>query len=320
MSYEYSSHFSDDIQTYISLKCSLGYSRSTYDRILCQFDRFCRENYPDEKTITQELTEHWCCLREGREHENGLHRRILIVRNFAKYLNSIGKQAYIIPDGMTGKDTPFVPYIFTDEEIRLFFEAADTLPSKPCSKNRGLILPVIFRILFCCGLRPQEVLRIRREHMNLLSGTIYIEDSKVHKDRVVAMSDELTVLCARYDSLMQLRSPDRCYFFQHPQGGMYSIRWLQLQSRRCWRQTGISFHQGQHPRNYDWRHNFATRVILGWLDQGKDIYMLLPYLSSYMGHSKMEHTLYYVHLIPGRLSATGKMDWDCIPEVPGNED
>ena len=205
MSYEYKSYFADDIQTYISLRCSLGYSRGTYEKTLRQFDHFCREHYPDEKAITQKVAEHWCCLREGKEHENGLHRRILIVRNFARYLNSIGRQAYVIPDTITEKDAIFVPYIFTDEEIRLFFEAADTMPASPHARNRELILPVIFRMLFCCGLRPQEVLRIRRRHVDLMAGTVYIEDSKIHKDRIVAMSDELTGLCARYDSLMQLR-------------------------------------------------------------------------------------------------------------------
>ena len=59
MSYEYKSCFAYDIQAYISLRCSLGYSRSTYEKTLCQFDRFCRENYPDEKAITQKVTEHW---------------------------------------------------------------------------------------------------------------------------------------------------------------------------------------------------------------------------------------------------------------------
>lgn len=320
MSYQYKSSFANDIQAYISLRCSLGYSRSTYDKTLCQFDRFCRENHPDEKAVTQKVTEHWCCLREGKEHENGLHRRILIVRNFARYLNAMGKPAYVIPDAITGKDVPFVPYIFTDEEIRLFFEAADTLPTNPCARNRELVLPPLFRILFCCGLRPQEVLRIRREHVNLAVGTIYIEDSKVHKDRIIAMSDELTRLCARYNSLMQLRIPDREYFFEHPKGGRYSIQWLQQQSRRCWRETGVSFRHGRFPRTYEWRHNFATRVIIGWLDQGEDIYARLPYLSSYMGHSDFGDTLYYVHLIPEKLSAAGRMDWDCTLEVPYHED
>lgn len=320
MSYEYKSCFADDIRTYISLRCSLGYSRSTYEKTLCQFDRFCREHYPDEKAITQKVAEHWCCLREGKEHENGLHRRILIVRNFARYLNAIGRQAYVIPDTITGKDVIFVPYIFTDEEIRLFFEAADTLPVNPRARNRELILPVIFRMLFCCGLRPQEVLRIRHRHVDLMAGTVYIEDSKIHKDRIVAMSDELTGLCARYESLMQLRLPDREYFFGHPKGGRYSIQWLQQQSRRCWKETGISFRQGKFPRNYEWRHNFATRVIMGWFDQKEDVCALLPYLSSYMGHSNFRDTLYYVHLIPEKLNAAGKMDWECIPEVPNYED
>lgn len=59
---------------------------------------------------------------------------------------------------------------------------------------------------------------------------------------------------------------------------------------------------------------------MGWLEQKEDVYALLPYLSSYMGHSNFRDTLYYVHLVPEKLKAGGKMDWDCIPEVPDYED
>lgn len=35
---------------------------------------------------------------------------------------------------------------------------------------------------------------------------------------------------------------------------------------------------------YDWRHNYATRIIAKWLREKQNISVLLPYLSAYMGH------------------------------------
>ena len=35
--------------------------------------------------------------------------------------------------------------------------------------------------------------------------------------------------------------------------------------------------------------------------EGKDLNAMLPYLSAYMGHSKLSDTYYYIHLAPGLL-------------------
>lgn len=35
-----------------------------------------------------------------------------------------------------------------------------------------------------------------------------------------------------------------------------------------------------------------------WLRDGKDVNTMLPYLMKYMGHSDIESTLYYFHLVP----------------------
>ena len=57
-----------------------------------------------------------------------------------------------------------------------------------------------------------------------------------------------------------------------------------------------------------------------WLEEEKDISLMLPYLSEYMGHTELEDTLYYVHLIPERMTSSGLTEWGCIPEVPKYED
>jgi hypothetical protein len=35
------------------------------------------------------------------------------------------------------------------------------------------------------------------------------------------------------------------------------------------------------------------------MQNGKDLYAMLPYLSSYTGHTKITETFYYIHLVPG---------------------
>jgi len=56
-----------------------------------------------------------------------------------------------------------------------------------------------------------------------------------------------------------------------------------------------------------------------WVEEDRDLYAWLPYLSTYMGHSEFSNTAYYIHLLPERLMKTSAIDWarfsDLIPEV-----
>lgn len=82
---------------------------------------------------------------------------------------------------------------------------------------------------------------------------------------------------------------------------------------------------GGKPRPYDLRHAFASRNIIRWIDSGRDVMELLPYLSTCMGHSELTATLYYVHLLPEKLRRSKGIDWDILTRiygkgVPENED
>lgn len=311
----YTSFLGKSITEYIRFKCSLGYSASTYDEMLRRFDIFCTENYPLSDTVTEQIVNHWI-EKHPSENTNGHIRRMIALKGFLSFLKIQKPDTYTIPEGVIGEYKPYMPYLYSDAELDSFFLAADTMPVHPVAVHREKICPVIFRMLYCCGLRPQEPIKLRRDDVNFTDGTIYIADSKVHKDRIVAMSEELRDLCAKYDELMETFIPGRTHFFQHPDNkNGYDIQWLERTFRLCIRRSGLSFGT-KHPRVYDWRHNFATRVIRKWIRQGDDIAVMLPYLSTYMGHTSLEDTAYYVHLVPEHLEGGQLNQWAFIPEVP----
>ena len=72
-------------------------------------------------------------------------------------------------------------------------------------------------------------------------------------------------------------------------------------------------------RPYDLRHRFASELLQKWIDEGKDLYAMLPYMRTYMGHVRFEDTAYYIHLLPDRLISSSGVDWDAIDSV-GLED
>ena len=76
----------------------------------------------------------------------------------------MGYPAYVPGRDEIGKlHRNFVPYIFSHEEIRAFFEVADTMtcPPKSGAPRRRLIMPVLFRMLYCCGLRVSEATNLK---------------------------------------------------------------------------------------------------------------------------------------------------------------
>ena len=57
-----------------------------------------------------------------------------------------------------------------------------------------------------------------------------------------------------------------------------------------------------------------------WIDEKRDVMVLIPFLSAYMGHVSLEETLYYVHLHPERLKVSPGIDWDMLKEIYATEE
>mgnify|MGYP002626511207 FL=1 len=67
------------------------------------------------------------------------------------------------------------------------------------------------------------------------------------------------------------------------------------------------------------RHTFAVNVLNNWSAQGKDIYVCLPILQRYLGHTRITATEKYLQLVPEAYAQvtdafTGKFG-DVFPEV-----
>jgi hypothetical protein len=45
---------------------------------------------------------------------------------------------------------------------------------------------------------------------------------------------------------------------------------------------------------------------------GKDLYSVMPYLSSYMGHANLTETFYYIHLVPGMLESMSGFKFESV--------
>jgi integrase len=292
-----SGNFKPYIEGLIEQKRSLGYLYDSSARILKRFGDFCKTYYPNETMLTKEVAMHWA-QRRPDEHVNGLMHRITPIRQLAKYMNRLGVNAYIIPPGIPGKLIRYVPHIFTDQELRAFFSEIDRCPVCLSSPARHLVIPVYFRVLYCCGLRLSEARLLKVEDVDLQTGKLVIRQSKGHKDRNVMMSEEVLDLCRIYHSKVSRLFPDRVGFFPNPCGKPYTYHIIDDWFHLFWKKTGITHSSGNPPRVHDFRHTFAVKRLNLWVQEGKDLNACLPYLCMYLGHARLTETDYYLHLVP----------------------
>ena len=121
MTYSYESYFAENIINFIKQKNSVGFSYQYSKKILKNFDSFCMENFPNETQLTKELCLAWA-VKKDTENNNSFNNRLMPIREFARFLNRIGREAYVIPTRFVKKESAHAPYIYSENEIKSIWD------------------------------------------------------------------------------------------------------------------------------------------------------------------------------------------------------
>ena len=292
----YEGPFKDYIKDHLELKQAVGYKYDINVEQLKHFDNFIMEKYPDATNLTKEIVLDWC-RKKSYENQTTQNSRASIIRQFAKYLDSIGVKAYIIPKGFYPTEPQYIPYIFSNKELKVFFGESDKCHYSCESPYRHKIMPILFRMIYVCGLRPSEGRLLKNGNVNLKDGILTIEKSKKDNSRLVPMPDSLTKRCQIYSKAVHSFSSDDDYFFLALDGKPLTAGNLYKNFRKFLWQAGISHGgRGHGPRIYDFRHSFAVHCLKKWVKESKDLAAYLPVLKTYMGHDSFSDTAYYLRL------------------------
>ncbi len=304
------SGFSMHISKYLEWREALGFSRETDGRMLVRFDKYCASSYPAAMELTREIVCGWIDSEKG-----SIPNKSTAIRNFAKYVSACGGDAYELPTtGQRRSTSHFLPYMFTAEELRALFAAIDKVKPSLRHPHLPVILPTMFRLVYSCGLRPNEGRELLRDNIDFETGAIRIVHTKGRKERTVVMSDDMRKYCFKYDEARKLFAGANPYFFPSGNGGVYTERAVAQWIKDCWAAAnpGITASKLPHVRVYDLRHVFATTALTRWILAGANIRAKIAYLRAYMGHDSINETLYYVHLLPETLLSGG--NWDTLPD------
>lgn len=279
------------IDAFIAYKRSLGYVYDTQERYLKHYQHHMEEQYPNLDLPDKASTD--CFLDQYQGQLGGMYNAMAPLREFARYLFQLGcRDAYLVPPKQMPKLYPEPPYFFSEEELSAFFQECDSYYlANPGPRARGIIMPVLFRMLYCCGLRPKEARMLPAENVHLGKKYIDILQSKGPKSRRIYISDELSDHLICYNSRVSAVFPERKYFFPRDIGTPYSAQALSYNFGAIWKKAFPSW-EGKLPRIYDLRHHFAWTTINRWAREGTDVNAMIPYLMRYMGHNCIKHTLY----------------------------
>jgi integrase/recombinase XerD len=284
------------INEYLKMRTSLGFTSEGIKYSLYAFDRFAKTKRHSSITITQELAEEWCGKRPN-ETPKTRSKRSSFLRQFSIYLSNLGIETYI-PSTINFKRNDFTPYIFSDEELQLIFTACDSLTVyDKHGTSKLMILPVLFRMLAGTGLRIGEATALLDKDVNLEQKYLVLRNCKNGKDRIVPISDSLAEVCSQYRKYRDLL-PRHCYYFLIKPNGYacpsnsFSYWWEIILKK-----AGIK-HRGKivGPRIHDLRHSFCVKSMAALAKNGKDLYYILPILSTYIGHGSIAATDRYVRM------------------------
>ena len=167
--------------------------------------------------------------------------------------------------------------------IKKFINAIDT------STFAGLRDYTICLFIIDTGIRPSEVVQLRKEDVNKDSRQVYLrsEITKTRVARTVPISDYVLNKVQKLHKY-ELEEWANPYLFCTSEGEQLSTLSFRHNIRKVALKTGI------HLTPYDFRHIFATTYIRN----GGDAFTL----QRIMGHSKPSMTMVYVNLNPQDLS------------------
>jgi len=230
---------------------------------------------------------------------------------------------------------PYRPYVFSPQQLARFFDSLKQQAAQarqPLTLYRAHCRYTLYHLLYACGLRVSEALRLAPTDYSASQGTLYIGPSKFHKDRLIPIGPKVV---SHLEHLLALRQRlfavpgEPSFFLALPHAQPYRRGWVSAYFRQLLQRLGIyrreSYDQGCYhgtPHLHDLRRAFAVHRLLRWYRQPVDLDAKLPLLATYMGHGYFGHTKIYLTLTQQLLVQAGQrfashfdhLDW--VPDDP----
>ena len=256
--------------------------------------------------ITVDLALEWSQQSPGVQRATWA-RKLSMVRQFARWMSVTDPRHQVPPPRLLDvRHRRNTPHIYADEDIaRLVAEAGKI---KSHTGMKALALQTLIGLLAATGLRPGEAAALKNGDVDLQAGVLVIRESKFGKSRQVPIHPSTITALKHYArERNRIFGDASCSHFLLWEGGsrldLGIVRqWFCKISRACGLRKRVEGHGcGRGPRLQDLRHTFATRRLVEWYKGGSDVANQMPKLATYLGHSSVSCTYWYIQALPELL-------------------
>ncbi len=322
---QYSSVYAKHIEQYIEMKRKLGFKFITAAVILLHFDRLAEKSGIASKGITREFAEKWC-KRKPNESSTYWYTRAQVVAQFSTFLRDLDIVSFVFRLPPFPNNT-FIPYIYSQKEIKDILKAADRLVIQKRYMNSSIFsIPAMLRLLYATGIRIGEALNLSEDDISVEEKYLRVKDSKNGKQRIIPISDSLVKVLRQYQKQKRKLpiAKKSNHFFVSVNGRRCNHLAVAKWFKDCLIKANVRCETRNHfPRVHDLRHTFAVTSLATMADAGIDLYASLPILSTYLGHQSLESTNHYVRLTenmyPGLIKDVDVICLDVFPKLRNYE-
>ena len=283
----------EDVTRYVALYRRLGRSFAEQSRTLHLFARFAAAR--GDSHVRVACVHDWCATASSPNRARTCYDT---VRRLAAFLNAEDPRHEVPPAGAfgRGKRPRPAPHLLQPGQVRAILDAALDLGPK------GSISPHTFHCLFgllaATGLRISEAIALQRDDLG--TDGLIIRHGKFGKSRLVPIHASTRSALADYAAIRQDLKAHGDDFFVLGSGRAPSKVRAHAVFVQIARNLGMRPHDRRSPgpRLHDLRHSFAVRSLEACLHDRQAVAHHMAGLSTYLGHTSMAHTYWYLEATP----------------------
>jgi integrase/recombinase XerD len=294
---------SDAFSLYLRARRLSGWDGSSVASVLRHFARCVGENRELSSIMSQEVQDYI----DGTGPRTGYcQRKHSALLGFYRFALARGLVSTLpVPVAFPKVSQTFQPYVYSEAEFARLLDAI-TKREFASVKLEASTFRVLLLLLYGAGLRSSEAMHLTRADFDIEQRLLIVRETKFYKTRLVPVGPHLFQILDEYQKTYQpISNPTpRDPLLRYSNGRALNGSCI----RRAFAQLRVIADVGRsddaryQPRLHDMRHTFAVARLTAWYKTGEDVQLLLPLLSSYLGHASISGTQVYLQMTPELLS------------------
>lgn len=296
---------SELVDGYVEYKRSRGFRIRVEAYTLRRFAAWADAERPDEP-LSSGLALGWLGTFEGVTDWYGA-RLWETVRTFSRWACVEDASSAMLPKGRGTCHGRGEPYIYEDHEISSLMTELSLIHSP--DGLRASSAASMCGLMRSCGLRPSECCNLTVGDYAARTATLSVASTKFSRSRLVPLSASAAEHVESHLSSLPSASVGDP-MFPRTGGRAFDVRALEYAwqlARDVLLPEGKESWDRRPPRPYDCRHTMITKTLEGWLAAGVDVDAMMPRLSAYVGHRKVEDTYWYLSATDALLGTASDM-------------